>query len=1011
MLGALEVRLHKQRINLGGAKPKAVLAALLVHPRLVVPLQSLIAAVWESPPRSAAALVHTHISSLRRALAPLAAAGESSLVLTSHPGYQLCVDRDDNDLEAFEELSTTAQVAEQAGDHDRARVHYERAVRLWRGAPLDGVEAPIARQYSTLLEGKRLTAEHGLARTQITLGCYDEAASRLTSLTAMYPLRDEPRALLMQALYFGGRRSEALAVYRDYRDHLVVELGVEPTGQLRELHERVLHGDLSPPRQPEVKLSARPEQPEPMLVAPNQLPPDLADFTGRAEQLTQVMRIVERASTGAAAPTVVITGFGGTGKSALAVHAAHVLRSTHPDGALFVDMRGNTAPTEVLARFLRALGVAGGDIPAAEDQRVELFRMRTSGRRLVIVLDNVRGEQQVRALLPGDSGCIVLITSRSRLTGLAGAEHVEVERFTAEQSMAMLAAIVGNDRITSAPPAAVEIVELCGGVPLAIRAAGAKLLARPHWPLRSLANRLANEQRRLDELSAGDLTIRSSLRVNYDELSEPQRRAYHLLALLDFPDFGAWVAAPLLRISLDDAEDVVERLVDLRFAEVAGADPLGRVRYRFHDLVQLYGAEQALLHEPPDRITEALGRLAGTWTGLVKAGELRLPLTPSGTAADVDERLTVEVAADPIGWLEAETAALVRTVERAAELGATRLTVELIAVLLASAFAARSAFDSPQRTLDVALNAARSSGDRKTEARLLTGLGQLYYQRDDFGPALDYAGQAAEKAQLISDHATAAVALVTVGTIQRDRGLFDVARRTLEAAAVAGEQAGDLGTLAASSYGIGAICRDTGDFTASSVALGRSAELHRQLDDPRGEAIALRGLSQLHRARGEFVEAFDLSVLAHAMLDRIGAPLGAAYALQSKVKAQIRLGRFEDALGTLDSCLAVCERYKDRFGVALVSRTQGEVMLASGDRPGARARLLVALTRWKELELPLWQARTLRDLAAVEPDPARGEALWTQARATFRSIGSREERELARLTPAAWFRHVTACSA
>jgi DNA-binding SARP family transcriptional activator len=1020
-LGPIEVWAGDVEVSLGGRKPRALLAALLLQARQVVSVERLVSLIWdEDPPRSAVPLIHTYVSLLRRAFA---AVGQPSIVLTRAPGYLLDIGRAASDLEMFEQWVDDARRAERKHDHDAAAELYRQALALWRGPALGGVDARFAQVRAAGLEEEQLNAEEGLARCQLARGRVAGVAERLATLAVDYPLREETRGLLMRALYRSGRQAEALAAYRDGRRQMLDELGIEPGEALRELHSAILTGTVEPLGGPEphpVEPARRPAHQgvSETAAVPQRLPPDIGDFTGRAGQVETIVRLATRKDGRTATPTVVVSGFAGAGKSALAVHVAHLLQGSFPDGQLFADLRGTDRDLdagEVLGRFLGALGVSGVDLPDAVDDRVELYRGLVAGRRLIIVLDNARSEQQVRRLLPGNPQCLVIITSRSRLTGLEGAEPVELDFFSTGASVEMITAILGQARVAAEPEAAAIIAHLCGGIPLALRVAAAKLLARPHWPLRRLADRLSDERHRLDELAIGDLAIRSSLRLNYAELDELHRHAFHLLTLLDLPDFGSWLAAPLLDVSVDDAEEIVERLVDLRLLDVVGVDSLGRVRYRFHDLVQLFGAERAGESEPAEAVEVAVSRALASWMALVEAGAERLPRVTLGlrphmtTTVRLDPRLLEDVRADPTAWLKSETPAVVRAVERAHALGIDEMTTTLIASLLSSPFAARNEFDGWQRTHEVALKAARHSGNEAAEAVVLAGLGQLFYEKDDFTVALDHFQQAARHAMNVDDQATLAVALIGIGTVQRDLAEYAEARGNLARAAELGDQAGDASVVAAACYGIGAVARDHGDLDAADEQLRRSVELYQTVGDRRGEALALRGLGLCHRARGECDEAAELSQQALHILTDVGDLLGASYAAQSLAKADLRRGKFADARAMLTSCLETCVRHRDRFGEALMTRTLGELALAEGHLEQAGRLLMNSLSHWRELDLTLWQARTLRDLAAVAAasDPDAAAHHWTAALDLFSAAGAREHGELSATSPSGWLAHVT----
>jgi DNA-binding SARP family transcriptional activator/tetratricopeptide (TPR) repeat protein len=1010
VLGPVElVTADGVRVPLGGPKPKALLAALVRQRARVVSLTQIVDLIWDSsPPSTANASVHTYVSALRRGL--VAAGGSDATLTTRAPGYLLNVPAADTDLGAFATLVDRARRAERERAFADAVAGYDAALKLWRGSALGGVDAGFARSWAAALLEERLGVEEGRARAVIELGRPGDALTGLTRLVAAYPLREEGRALLMRALHLTGRQAEALEVYRAGRTHLLDELGIEPGERLRALHAEVLAG---PAPRPAPARTA----PGDRRGAPRNLPPDIGDFTGRDEDLAALLRMGAEPDK----RTVVVSGFGGAGKSALAVHAAHLMSARFPDGQLFADLRGagrELDAHEVLGRFLQAMGTPAAAVPVSTDERVERYRSCVAGRRMIIVLDNARGEHQVRPLLPGDPGSLVVITSRSRLTGLESPESIELGFLSQDSATAMLGKIIGTDRASAQPADAERIARLCGGVPLAVRAAGAKLLARPHWPLKSLVVRLSDERRRLDELTVGDLAIRSSLGLNYAELDERQRRAFHLLCLLDLPDFGWWPVVPLLGDAVrdaQDAEDIVEHLVDLRLVDVAGVDPIGRVRYRLHDLVQLFGAEQAAA-EAPGEVTAAVSRTLETWMSLVTAATRGLPritVPPRRAAAaagDVDPVLVEDVEDDPAGWLMAEAAAVVRVVERAHALGVGHGTTIALASLLAAPFAAGNEFDAWQRTHEVAVSAARANADRGAEAVVLAGLGQLHAEKDDFPAALDHFRRSRDLAAEIGDDDTVALALVGMGGAHRDLAEFDAALRDLSAAAELGERTGNRDVVAAANYGLGAISREHGHIAEATERLTRCAELYREAGDRRGMALALRGLSLCERAVAGHAAAADLAAEAAAILTDVGDELGAAYARQSWAKASLRLGHDPAAVeAAVSDCLEVCTRRGDRFGIALMTRTLGEVALATGDLASARTSLAAALLLWTELDLPLWQARTLRDLAAatVTGDEEAALAHWDRARELCAGTQARDAAELAALTPAAWLRAVS----
>ena len=297
-----------------------------------------------------------------------------------------------------------------------------------------------------------------------------------------------------------------------------------------------------------------------------------------------------------------VNGAGGLGKTTLAVHAAHRVRAQFPDGQLYVDLLGASAqpaqPGEVLARFLRDLGVDGDKVPAHDDERAALYRTRLTGRRVLILLDNARDAAQVRQLLPGSSSCAVLVTTRNRTPDLVSTRFVDLNVLEDTEALALFSRVVGEERAAAEPDATAEVLVACAGLPLAIRICAARLAARRQWRIATLAARLRNEHRRLDELSIGDLAVRASFQVSYDSLRSPGRgidpaRVFRLLGLWQGASISLPAAAALVGASEDDSADALETLVDANLLESPAPD-----WYRFHDLLRVYATERAQAEEP-----------------------------------------------------------------------------------------------------------------------------------------------------------------------------------------------------------------------------------------------------------------------------------------------------------------------------------------------------------------------------------------------------------------------------
>ncbi|MFI2618151.1 AfsR/SARP family transcriptional regulator [Streptomyces sp. NPDC018584] len=1026
LLGPVEAWREGRRLALGGPKPRALLAALLLEPGRVVSADALIDAIWgDRPPDTARSLIQSYVSALRRALSP-------DVIETQPPGYLIHADADVVDRAAFERLTAQGRRAAAAGDHAGAARLLSEALALWRGPALGGIGETLRAMADQLEEARQAALEERIAADLAQAGRETELVAELTALVATHPTRERLRGQLMLALYRLGRQADALAVYAEGRDVLAEELGIDPGPGLRAMHEAILRGDeelLPTPRSAPAAGDApaaggeRPRAHDvgPALAspAPALLPPAIGDFTGREAQLSEIRAALTDTGTGAreAMPVVAVTGPGGVGKSVLGVTAAHRVADAYPDGQLYAELRGATdpvAPGEVLGRLLRALGA---DPPEGDAERRDLFRSLVAGRRVLLVLDDAGSESQVRPLLPGSATCGVLITARPRLAALPCTHRTDLDVLDTERGADLLARVAGERRVRDEPDAVRRIVELCGGLPLALRIAGARLATRRHWTARTLAERLADERHRLDELAVGDLEVRAGLSLSYQALDAPARTALRRLGLLAAPDVASWVVAALLDVSETEAERVVEQLIDAQLLHCTVVDRAGQPRYRPHDLVQVYAAERAEAEDSPAERSAAVGRAlgAGLWlTGRVASAtpsgavELHRGFLDSGgpvsAASDAMRRLvrpvgpeaTRRALADPSAWFEAEADAFAAAVERAAAYDLHTLACEAAAALCSSAYAVGNRFEAWWRSHDAALAAARRAEDHSGEALLLIGLGQLRYEQDRFAESQEYFRQAAGLCAELGDARGRAAALAGLGSALREAGRLRAALDVLIQAVEGFRGLHDDPGLGLSCRFAGTVHLELGEHREAFDLLDESLRAYRRLGSRRGEALTVRSLSLVHRALGAYEEAERLADEAVGLLRVIGDPLMSAYAVQARAKCRFRLGRCEEAAADLRDVLDTCRSHHDRFGEALALRTLGECELAAG-RPGtAEKHLAAAAALWAALELPLPRARTLRGLAAAREaagDREQALALRAEAREVFTAYEARERDE------------------
>ncbi|GII67235.1 hypothetical protein Skr01_73200 [Sphaerisporangium krabiense] len=711
-----------------------MLALLLLKAGAPVRRDEIIDALWGvEAPDSVVNLVQTYIGRLRRRLDPghVPRSGSSRLAALGS-AYVLRLDRCDADLLRFRALAAEAR---EAGSPQATLRLLLRALRLWQGPCLSDLGQSLkGHPWVRAVEQERINVLLEAAGIAVRLAAAAEVIPQLRVVASGEPLNEAVHAWLVLALAAAGSQAEALAEYEAVRARLADELGIDPGPQLRAAHLQVLRQETVPPS----SYDAAP-------VRPSLLPADIADFTGRDELVEDLCGMLASREPGPV-KVLLISGRCGVGKTALAVHVAHRLADAYPDGQLYADLLGGgpepADPGRVLTRFLRALGIHGPAIPEDLEERVDLYRSRVAGRRILTVLDDADGCAQVRPLLPGSPTCTVIVTSRSRLSGRPGARVVDLDVLEPGDAEGLLAAILGEERLAAEPGAAAELVRACGGLPLAIRAAATRLAARPHWTLTRFAERFALGG--LDELAVGDLDVRAKLDDAYHRVGEEARRAFRLLGVLDLPSFAAWTAATTLEVSLVAAEELADVLIDARLLDAAD-HATGRTRYRFHRVVHLYARERAAIEESESTVRVVVTRALATLLALAQEAEDHLPghAPVRGRAPRWPAPVQVheELLADPLSWFGGERACLAAGVRQAAAIGHDELAWELAAALLNPALA-RGWWDDLEDTHRTALAACQHAGNRLGEAVMLRGLAELDHAMERYDSCLENLGTA-----------------------------------------------------------------------------------------------------------------------------------------------------------------------------------------------------------------------------------------------------------------------------
>ncbi|MEV6237267.1 BTAD domain-containing putative transcriptional regulator [Lentzea sp. NPDC051838] len=921
VLGPLRVTNNGLRLTQASQRQRALLAALLVRPHQPVGLPDIVEALWgERPPASAIANVHTHVSRLRQDLAGI---GLNDRVVTDSGSYLLRIEPDELDSTHFQKAAEQARAALRTGDAVTAVATWEEAWSRWRGAPLEDVERGGWLEVEVVrLEEMAVSAREDFADARLAAGQLGVVIAELGALVRQFPLREGLWRRLILAQHRAGRRAEALETYQTLRNVLVEALGVEPCDEVKRLHQEVLRG-----------AAAR------RVVRPMQLPSEVESFTGRNDETKELVRLLTAPTEPGRSVVAAITGKAGVGKTALAVRVAHEVGTGFRGGHLYVRLGGTSPsprdPATVLVELLIALGVHPHAVPDDLEAQAALYRSQLAARQVLIVLDDAAGMAQVRPLLPGSAGSAVLITSRVQLVE---AHTVQLDVLGEQDAVQLLGSIAGQERLTAEPEAAAEVARYCGNLPLALRIAGSRLARRAHWTVGRLADRLAGEGTRLNELRIDDLEARASLALSYETLTDDQQRAFRLLSLLDVPDFPGWVAGPLLDVAVPDAEEITDSLADVHLLESAGPG-----RFRFHELLRVFGRERAV----GDESTEALHRAFTAWLDLAVRAEKDQPCRFLKT--NVPDRGSVPAVrtGDPLTFLETERDALVAVAGQAIALGMTTLGCEVTGVLT-TLFDLHGHYDLWRRTHTLALEAAERDGEKHHQAVLRQGLGALAFYRDHFHEASAYFAQAQRlfaDAEDVRGHAYAdlgvgsvhmfhgqhdeavveltraldvfrgceddcgeAFSLQGLGVVRRNQGRLDDAEKLLDDSLAIFVELGCAYGRACTLFSMGLHHNAKGDLEATERTLMEAVDLFGAASCPRDEALALHVLAAVHAQRGDANRAAELMARSQVAFSPADESVGKAETLYSLGWVAHRTGRADHAAACFDQAWRLFNR-------------------------------------------------------------------------------------------------------
>jgi DNA-binding SARP family transcriptional activator/Tfp pilus assembly protein PilF len=939
VLGPVRAARDGRELELGGPKPRAVLALLLVDAGRVVPTEYLVAVLWRgAPPPGAAKTLRSYVSRLRSLLDPEA-------VLVAHGGgYAVRVEPDRVDAARFERLVAAGRAALGRGEAVAAADRFGEALALWRGRALADVAEvePLALE-AARLEELRLVAVEGHAEADIERGLAAEVTGELERLVAEYPVRERLWRLLVLALYRAERQADALAAYRRARELLAEELGIEPGEELRALEEAVL----------------RHEVPAPATAAVTRtLPRDVAGFTGRVAELGRLLGDVAGAATGGVVGICAIGGMAGIGKTTLAVHAAHQLAGRFPDGQLFLPLHAHTPgqrpvdPADALAGLLLAAGVAPQQIPPGLEARAARWRDYLAGKKILLVLDDAAGHQQVRPLLPGTAGSLVLVTSRRRLAALDDAAVISLDTLTPAEAAALFVQLAGRPGLHAGDAGVAETTRLCGYLPLAIGMLARQLHHHPAWTPVSLAADLAAARDRLELMRAEDLSVAAAFDLSYQDLPGDLQRLFRRLGLHPGPDIDGYAAAALDGITQNAAHRGLEGLYDQHLLTEPAPG-----RYRLHDLLREHAQALAGTDEPA-ATDAAIGRLLDYYLHTALAASRHTP-TPnwSPSAARLPPaRLpecapTVSTEKQAVAWLETERANLHAAASYAAT-SARPVPAMLIPAAMAGFLHVQHYRDQALILHQTALAAARQAGDRPGQGRALN----LLASTQIFG-ACDFAAAEATLQQSLALH----------------------------------HDLGDRGGQADALNGLGRVYWLTSDYPSAVTCLQRALDLFREIGHQVGQAQALNGLGAIRCLTGDYDTAAASHQQALDLFRVTGHRHGQSEALTHLATVQRLTSNYAAAAASLRQARELNRGLGDRYKQAWARSELGLLQQLTGDYPAAEGSHQEALSLYRDLGQRRQQADVLNNLGELF---SRSEAsqqardYHTQALAIARDLGA-----------------------
>jgi DNA-binding SARP family transcriptional activator len=890
-LGPIELWSAGQQRDLGPARARSILAMLMLAPRTIVPVESLIDRLWDTrPPPKARESLSAYIARLRASLRH--GVGDSVQLVGRARGYVLDVDPEAIDLHQFRRLRRQADALAASGDYDHAAVLLREADGLWRGQALAGIGGDWVARMRDGLEEERRAAIAERVDCELELGRHADLVSELRHLLTQYPLDETFIAHQMTALYWSGRPGEALSLYRDTRSALIEEQGAEPGPMLSDLHQRILGRD--------PQLAVKPSGQRPGRgTRPNTLPPETAQFVGRSAELSVLTGDEDRAPR-----VAVIEGMPGVGKTALAVQAARLAAGQYPDGTLYLSLQSHEPgsppldPAEALHRLLRMLSVPAAQIPENIGERTALWRAQLSRRQAIVVLDDAARPDQIRPLLPVSGDCLVLITTRRRLPDFGRARTLTLDVLTTEDAITLFRLIAGADRAQDTAQVT-EAVRLCGHLPLAIALIASRVAQGRPLGLAGLIEELSQSPAQLGGTGAATPEVIAAFDLSYRALEPDHQRLFRGLGISPCSYVSLHAAAALADCTLPEAEKALATLLDHHLLARA---PDGQ--FHFHDLIRRYAAVCAAREDPQPEQRQAVSRLLDYYLYTADQADQVLHPYRRRTPTPVTHRPAVSpilgTDEDAASWLGSEWRNILQAAQYAGRHEWKQKCADLTHVL-ADFVEIGAYWDEAITAHTVALQACRDLDDPARIARACMELSTVSQMAGRHEVALPLAEEAAAIYRSLADWAGEADALDQIGIAHQRATRSREALAYFHEARILYTEAADQRGLAGTLSHSGIACWHLGRYPEAMAHLRDALSVYRTVGDRRGEAKTLNNLGRIHLHCGyhrESLEAFQESL-------RIFIETGGA---QTQAVLYHNIGIVHHHKGDYEEGLAACRR-------------------------------------------------------------------------------------------------------